>query len=369
MRRRKLKIPAKRMLAVLSLCGGLMTNAQAQARFTSNTQLHHVGQIEWKHPTTVQYIITNTGTTPLVLTDVEPDCACTAAHWTQTPIAPGEKGTVDITFNAEALGHFHKSVAVYTNATPHLVYLAMEGEVVSELKDYSQTHPFHIGQIAIDKDEVIFPDIQHGEQPTVYLDVVNLSNNSYEPVLMHLPSYLSMKADPGHLQPGKRGRIALTLDSRKLPDLGLTQTSVYLSRFLGDKVSEENEIPISAVKLPDFSGLTETERLNAPAIRVSTEKLDCSTLLAEKKKVKENILITNEGHSPLQILKLQVSHPALGVSLKKNMLSSGESTRMKVTITRKRLGRHHRHLHLLIITNDPQHPKVEIDITAMRDSK
>ena len=32
---------------------------------------------------------------PLVLTEVEPDCACSVAQWTKTPIAPGAKGTVN----------------------------------------------------------------------------------------------------------------------------------------------------------------------------------------------------------------------------------------------------------------------------------
>ena len=357
------------MMGMLVLCGAMATGAMAQPRFTSNTQLQRLGQIEWKHPVTVQYVITNTGTEPLVLTNVEPDCACTAAHWTQAPIAPGKQGTVDVTFDAEALGYFHKSVAIYTNATPNLVYLNMEGKVVAELKDYSKTHPYRIGQICIDKDEIIFPDVQHGERPTIYIDVVNLSDMSYEPVLMHLPTFLTMKAEPNRLQQGKRGKIALTLDSEKLTDLGLTQTSVYLSRFMGDKVSEENEIPVTIVKLPDFSQLTETERLNAPVVRLSAEKLDFSPLLAKKKKVRENITITNEGHSPLHISKLQVSHPALGVSLKKTTLQPGESTRMRITVTRKSLGKHHRHLRLLMITNDPEHPKVGIDISTVSSSK
>ena len=364
MRRRKLEILAGRMLLVLSLYGGWGMEAGAQARFTANTQLHRVGQVEWKHPLTVQYIITNTGTEPLVLTDVEPDCACTAAHWTQTPIAPGEKGTVDVTFDAEALGHFHKSVAIYSNAAPHLVYLAMEGEVVRELNDYSRTHPFHIGQIGLDRKEILFPDTRCGEWPAVSIEVVNLSDASYTPVLMHLPSYLTMKAQPEHLQPGERGRMVLTMDPEKLPGLGLTQTSVYLARFEGDKVSEENEIPVSVVKLPDFSGLTETQRAKAPAIRLSADRLDFTPILAQKKRGRKEVLITNSGHSPLQIYRLQVPHPALGVSLKKTVLQPGESARMRITVTKKRLGGQHGRLRLLMITNDPVRPKVEIDVAV-----
>ena len=153
----------KRILITLYVLASVVLAAVAQARFTSNTEMHDFGQIEWKHPVTVQYTITNTGDRPLVLTEVEPDCACSVVQWTKTPIAPGAKGTVNVTFDAEALGHFQKSVAIYSNAQPNLVYLKFNGEVVREIKDFTKTHPFLIGQIRIDKNSLDFPDIQHGE--------------------------------------------------------------------------------------------------------------------------------------------------------------------------------------------------------------
>lgn len=338
--------------------------AVAQPRFTSNTELHSFGQIEWKHPVTAQYTITNTGDQPLVLTEVEPDCACSIAQWTKTPIAPGAKGTVNVTFDAEALGHFNKSLAIYTNAQPHLVYLKFNGEVVQEIKDFTQTHPHLIGQIRIDKNSLDFPDIQHGEKPVIHIGVVNLSERPYEPVLMHLPPYLETEVKPSVLQKGEKGIITLTLNSEKLTDLGLTQASVYLARFAGDKVGEENEIPVSAILLPDFSGMTDTEKANAPVASLSSKDVDMTTILAKKSKARQDITITNTGRSPLQISKLQVFHPAVGVSLKKSVLQPGESTRLRVTVEKKNIGKKRRHLRLLMITNDPMQPKVEINIKA-----
>ena len=62
------------------------------------------------------------------------------------------------------------------------------------------------------------------------------------------------------------------------------------------------------------------------------------------------------------ISKLQVFHPAVGVSLKKGVLQPGESTRLRVTVEKKNIGKKRRHLRLLMITNDPVQPKVEINI-------
>ena len=79
---------------------------------------------------------------------------------------------------------------------------------------------------------------------------------------MHLPPYLSAVATPDKLGRNRTGKIKVTLDTEKLPKLGLTTASVYLSRFPGDKVGEENEIPVSAVLLPDFSRISQQERLH-----------------------------------------------------------------------------------------------------------
>ncbi|MDO4165597.1 MAG: DUF1573 domain-containing protein [Bacteroides sp.] len=354
----------KRIFATLYACVAVALAAVAQPRFTSNTEMHSLGQIEWKHPASVQYIITNTGDQPLVLTDVEPDCACTVAQWTQNPIAPGDKGMVNVTFDAEALGHFQKSVAIYTNAEPHLVYLKFGGEVVSEIKDFTKTHPYLIGQIRIDRNALEFPDVHLGEHPVLHVGVVNLSDRPYEPVLMHLPSYIDMEVKPNVLQQGEKGIITLTLNPEKLTDLGLIQASVYLSRFAGDKIGDENELPVSAVLLPDFSGLSDAERQQAAHIQLSATDIDLTQVLAKKSKARQDITVTNTGKSPLQISKLQVFHPAVGVSLKKVVLQPGESTRLRVTVDKKNIDKKRRHLRLLMITNDPLQPKVEINIKA-----
>ena len=243
--------------------------AVAQPRISSNKETHNFGQIEWKKPVTVEYTITNPGNEPLVLTNVTTSCACAVADWTKEPIAPGAKGTVKASFDAKALGRFDKSIGIYSNATPNLVYLKFTGEVVQEIKDYSKLLPYAIGNIRIDRDEFSFPDVYRGQQPSMTFSIANLSDRPYEPVLMHLPPYLKMEAEPKVLLKGKKGTIKLTLDASQLQDFGLTQTSVYLSRFSGDKVSEDNEIPVSAILLPDFSRMTEKDSLNAPSIHIS----------------------------------------------------------------------------------------------------
>lgn len=338
--------------------------AIAQPRFIPNTETQKVGQVEWKHPLTVKYSITNGGDQPLVLTDVQPDCDCTAVKWTETPIAPNGKGEIDVTFDASILGTFDKGVAVYTNAEPHVTYLRFTGQVMMEIKDYTRTHPYKFGDVRIDTAEVSFSDVQRGTYPTMRIGVANEGDRPYEPVLMHLPSYMTQKAEPAVLQPYEHGEIVLTLESDLLDDYGLTQGSVYLSRFQGDVVGQDNEVPLSVVLLPDFSSLSPEVKSRLPVIDLATQEVDLSAQLAKKTSAKQDIMVGNRGQSPLMILKVQVFNSAVGVDLKKNVLEPGETTKMRISVNKRAIDRDRRHLRVLLITNDIQHPKVEINIKA-----
>ena len=264
--------------------------------------------------------------------------------------------------NCESRSSDLTSELVTVNATPNLVYLKFTGEVVQEIKDYSKLLPYAIGNIRIDRDEFSFPDVYRGQQPSMTFSIANLSDRPYEPVLMHLPPYLKMEAEPKVLLKGKKGTIKLTLDASQLQDFGLTQTSVYLSRFSGDKVSEDNEIPVSAILLPDFSRMTEKDSLNAPSIHISETNIDLSIPLIKKNKVSHDILIANAGKTPLVISKLQVFNSSVGVRLKKTVIPPDGMTKLKVTIHKRDVGNKKHHLRILMITNDPLRPKVEINI-------
>ena len=352
----------KRVLSGICVCVGAVLAASAQPRFSPTASDIDMGRVQWKSPTKLQFKFTNTGDAPLVLSEVEPDCSCTVADWTETPIAPGEQGVVNLTFEAETLGHFQKSVVVWTNTNPQISYLTFHGQVLPVVRDYTASHPYQIGDIRLDTLSIDFPQVYLGEQPVFHLSMANVSTTeSHEPVLMHLPSYLSMKTSQEVMGPEEKCDIDLTLDTRLLPDYGLTQASVYVSRFPGDKVSEETEIPVNIVLLPDFSNMTESERINAPHIRLSSTEIDLRDVLASKPKARQDLTITNTGNSPLKISKLQVFSRSINADIKSSTIAPGQSVRLRVTVTKKDI-RPNSRMRLLLICNDPSQPLVTLNI-------
>lgn len=338
----------------------------AQPRLSSNSDRIKMGRIEWKRPISVTYTITNTGDKPLVMSNVTTSCSCTIADWTKTPIVPGEKGFVKATFDSESLGRFDKEVCIYSNANPNLVYLSFEGEVVREVNDFSKTHPYHIGTIAVDKTSFDFPDTKKGDKLTTTLDIVNMSDRPYEPIIMHLPSFITMKRSSDMLLKGQRGILQFTIDTKLIDDVGLIQSSIYLSRFNGDKVSSENEIPVTVTLLPDFSNMTKADKEKAPIISLSATDLDLSEMLQKKSRGSQSITITNKGQSPLVINKIQVLNSSIGVTLKNRIIQPGESTVLRVTVHRAVDRKDTGKMSILIISDDPVQPKVEINIKTSK---
>ena len=353
----------KHILTAIFLWTAFCLNGHAQAKATFDKMTHEFGVVLWKHPATATFTIKNDGDKPLVISNVTTSCGCTVADWTKEPIAPGATGVVSSTFDAKALGHFYKDIGVYCNASDRPIYLTLSGEVSADPKNYTLTHPYAFDAIRLDKEAIEFDDTNKGDKPTMEILVANTSSEVYTPVLMHLPPYLEAVAVPERIGKKGTGKIKVTLDTDKLPKFGLTTATVYLSRFPGDKVSEENSIPVSAVLLPDFSNMSQQQRLNPPAVELSATELTIPPL-EENAKKKLTVVVKNVGKSDLEITDLQVFNPALGVQLKKRVLKPGAQTKMKITAYGKYLKKVKGTPRVLMITNDPNCPKIIVKVNV-----
>ncbi|MDQ1160571.1 hypothetical protein QE422_000939 [Chryseobacterium sp. SORGH_AS 447] len=62
------------------------------------------------------YEITNTGSNPLVISEVKPGCGCTAPDFTKEPIMPGKKGKITLHFDSTNFdGNVSKFADVFAN--------------------------------------------------------------------------------------------------------------------------------------------------------------------------------------------------------------------------------------------------------------
>lgn len=77
-----------------------------------------------------EFEFTNIGQAPLVISNVQASCGCTSPDWTKTPIKPGDKGFVKVSFNSAARpGVQSPTVSIQANTSPSVTRLRMKGTV------------------------------------------------------------------------------------------------------------------------------------------------------------------------------------------------------------------------------------------------
>ena len=115
------------MVALLMFIGITMASAQNQAEIKFDQITINVGTFPESAPVKkAVYTFTNVGNAPLVINQVVASCGCTV-H--KRPIAPGQKGSVEITYNGQGKfpGHFKKSITIKSNAKTEMTRLYIEG--------------------------------------------------------------------------------------------------------------------------------------------------------------------------------------------------------------------------------------------------
>ena len=118
------------LMTLLSVFGLTFASAQNQAEIKFDQISYDFGAFSESNPvhkTTVTF--TNVGKAPLVINQVIASCGCTIPKYDKRPIAPGQKGSIDVTYNGTGKfpGHFKKSITVRTNGKVEMTRLYIEG--------------------------------------------------------------------------------------------------------------------------------------------------------------------------------------------------------------------------------------------------
>ncbi|MDR0186817.1 DUF1573 domain-containing protein [Prevotella brunnea] len=118
------------LFTLLIMFGLSYSMAQNQANIKFDKVVHNFGTFSESNPVQkVTFTFTNIGKAPLVINQVVASCGCTVPRYDKRPIAPGQKGSIDITYNGTGKfpGHFKKSITVRTNAATEMTRLYIEG--------------------------------------------------------------------------------------------------------------------------------------------------------------------------------------------------------------------------------------------------
>jgi len=76
------------------------------------------------------FVLTNTGKEPVVITNASAGCSCTVSEWPRQPILPGKKEKIHVVFNtAGRVGPFTKDITILSDAEQPQMFLHIKGTV------------------------------------------------------------------------------------------------------------------------------------------------------------------------------------------------------------------------------------------------
>ncbi|MBK9327991.1 MAG: DUF1573 domain-containing protein [Sphingobacteriales bacterium] len=90
------------------------------------------------------FSFTNSGKTPIVISEAHGSCGCTVPTYPKEPIMPGQKAEIKVHYDTHRVGPFSKSVTVNSNAKNSPVVLKISGTVEAAAVVPTATEPSSI---------------------------------------------------------------------------------------------------------------------------------------------------------------------------------------------------------------------------------
>ena len=130
----------KKIFLALALISGVMV-AQSQTKAPNEkqtvngpkmefeTSVMDYGLIEHNADGKREFVLTNTGNAPLIISNAKGSCGCTVPTWPKAPIAPGESASIGVKYATNRIGKFTKTITLTTNAPEKTKILTIKGEV------------------------------------------------------------------------------------------------------------------------------------------------------------------------------------------------------------------------------------------------
>lgn len=105
-------------------------NSENTAEITFESSVYEFGEVKEGEKVEYTFNFTNTGKSPLIISNVSASCGCTTPEYSKHPIAPNEEGSVKVVFDTQnQVGMQQKLITILSNAEPSRSIVQLKGQV------------------------------------------------------------------------------------------------------------------------------------------------------------------------------------------------------------------------------------------------
>jgi hypothetical protein len=106
-----------------------VNNDPNAAEISFESEVHDFGTIEYGGNGTYDFKFTNTGKSPLIISNARGSCGCTVPKWPKEPIAKGQSGVINVQYDTKRPGPFTKTVTITSNGKTANKVITIKGTV------------------------------------------------------------------------------------------------------------------------------------------------------------------------------------------------------------------------------------------------
>lgn len=354
-------MPLRRLFLLLLLAAIYMA-AKSEQNIEWAETVHDFGAIDENDgPVTCELSFVNRGAEPVAVVTARASCGCTTPKYMTAPVAPGDTGVVEVTFDpAGRPGRFDKKVRVETSdghGEPLRSSLRIKGVVVGASNTVRSRYPIDAGAVKLRTATVAFGEVLKTRDKSCYIECYNSSRDTVTPYWDNLPPYITARSLGTKVAPGEQKTFTLYFSGPKAPLYGIMTDSLT---FYADKGAAPIVVDAVAIVKEDFTRLTPAARANSPEVRVDPEIVDFGKLDADGSSVSRTFEIVNRGHQPLLIRRVYTADPGVSVSVDKDKVKRNKRAVVTITVNPAQLPSELLNARISVITNDPLQPTVMV---------
>ena len=358
----------KLFLSIFCLLG--MSLSAQQPVITFDRTEHDFGQInEGDGRVSTIFEFKNDGMESLVLSNVRASCGCTTPTWTKSPVEPGERGSITVTYNPNGRpGKFQKTITVTSNATNPTTKVYIKGEVIPKSVKPVDKYPVKIDELSLKTRSVDFGKVKKG---TTLSRSIEYANQTDSEIVVNIrydqDGYIIPALSFQSLKPGEGGTLNLSLVASNTNEYGPVRRVFYMVVNGKDIQDEAHAIYLDADLEEDFSLLSDQALQKAPIIELSSDELNLGEVKSGGK-VSGKLSVKNANVSPLVIRRIVNQNDMIAAKMKKSSIKGGKSSDLLIDVTAVsdkgellKAGVYRRQLEL--ISNDPKQSRKRVTVT------
>lgn len=304
----------------------------------------------------------NTGSQPLVILAAHPSCGCTSPQYSRTPVAPGDTGSVVVTYDpAGRPGRFSKYVGIDFADINDRTKLYVSGTVVGTPSSVAGRFPFDAGILKLSRPAAMMGKTHKTSIRNLTLQAYNSSLDTIKPRVENLPPYIDITIVPEILPPGEQMSMIIYFRANKCPMYGLVEDSVLL--YADKNCTTPFKLPVMAMVEEDFSRLTPAQLQKAPVANIQNKLITFENLSNDSTLT---FSIKNDGKDPLNIRRVYTGDAGIDISVDRTTIKRGKTATVSVTAIPGKIDGPILNARINVITNDPANPVQTVRITGSK---